>query len=181
VFLLAFQDEAGRIFVVDECGNRLKTPQENASMFFSMCARNNLHPYQIEHIAAGPDVFSRESDGTTIASQYHNLGITLSIGKIDRINGWSECLRRLGDPDNNIQPTVFFHRKCQRLVEQIPYMLHDPKRPEDVEKVDCDPEDGSGGDDFCDAWRLLLSTNPSMGVVNWLQPVQIGGYQMIGA
>lgn len=180
VFLLAYLDDAGRIMIVDECADRLRVPQEIARQYYSMLARNQLHPGHITHIAAGPDVFSRESDGTTIADQYRNLGINLSCGKIDRINGWSEMLRRLGDPDNGVKPTTFIHRRCERLIEQIPLMLHDPKRPEDVEKVDCDPEDGSGGDDFCDAARLLYSTNPSLGVVNWLQAVNVGGYVAIG-
>lgn len=180
-FLLAYLDDTGRIMVTDETYGRLKTPQEIAQLYYSMLARNQIHPYQITHIAAGPDIFSRESDGTTIADQYRNLGINLSCGKIDRINGWSEVLRRLGDPDNGVKPTMFIHRRCQKLIEQIPLMIHDPKRPEDVDKVDCDPEDGTGGDDMADTLRVLCATNPSIGVINWIHTVNVGGYKMIGA
>ena len=42
--------------------------------------------------------------------------------------------------------------RCGRLVETLPAMQHDPHRPEDVLKVDCD-EDGVGGDDAAECLR----------------------------
>jgi hypothetical protein len=44
-----------------------------------------------------------------------------------------------------------------RLVETLPGMQHDPHRPEDVLKVDCD-EEGVGGDDAADCLRYLVAT-----------------------
>ena len=41
-------------------------------------------------------------------------------------------------------------------------MQHDPHRPEDVLKVDCD-EDGIGGDDAADCLRYLVATRGSDG------------------
>ncbi len=43
------------------------------------------------------------------------------------------------------------------MVEAVPGLQHDPNRPEDVLKVDCD-EDGIGGDDAADALRYLVAT-----------------------
>ncbi len=43
------------------------------------------------------------------------------------------------------------------LVEMLPSLQHDPNRPEDVLKVDCD-EDGVGGDDAADCLRYLVAT-----------------------
>jgi hypothetical protein len=43
------------------------------------------------------------------------------------------------------------------LVECLPALQHDPNRPEDVLKVDCD-EDGGGGDDTADCLRYLVAT-----------------------
>jgi hypothetical protein len=40
---------------------------------------------------------------------------------------------------------------------QLAALQHDPNRPEDVLKVDCD-EDGIGGDDCADALRYLVAT-----------------------
>ena len=94
---------------------------------------------------------------TTVAAQYARLGITLRVANSDRINGWAEMLHRLGDPDANIRPTMFIHRRCARLLECLPILQHDPHRPEDVLKVDAD-EEGIGGDDAADACRYLVAT-----------------------
>jgi hypothetical protein len=56
-----------------------------------------------------------------------------------------------------ILPSLFIHQRCARLVETLPAMQHDPHRPEDVLKVDCD-EDGVGGDDAADCLRYLVAT-----------------------
>jgi hypothetical protein len=45
---------------------------------------------------------------------------------------------------------------CGSLVETLPAHQHDPKRPEDLPKVDAD-EDGVGGDDAADALRYLVT------------------------
>jgi len=51
-----------------------------------------------------------------------------------------------------IKPTLYVHERCARLIETIPALQHDPHRPEDVLKIDCD-EDGDGGDDAYDSAR----------------------------
>jgi len=102
-------------------------------------------------------VFSKQSDGTTVAAQYGRLGIRLTCASTDRINGWAEILQRLGDPDAGVRPTLFIHRRCARLLECLPGLQHDPNRPEDVLKVDAD-EEGVGGDDAADACRYLVAT-----------------------
>jgi hypothetical protein len=56
------------------------------------------HQRHLSRIVAGSDVFSRQSDGTTIAAQYAREGIPLKPANMDRINGWAEILQRLGDP-----------------------------------------------------------------------------------
>jgi phage terminase large subunit len=108
-----------------------------------------------------PDVFSRQSDGTTVASQYAKLGINLKCANPDRVNGWAEILHRLGEPRPQcgipIPPRLFIHQRCARLAECLPSLQHDPNRPEDVLKVDAD-EDGVGGDDAADCLRYLVAT-----------------------
>ena len=108
-------------------------------------------------------VFSRQSDGTTVAAQYAKHGITLRPANTDRLNGWAEIMSRFGevsatpgDPAN-IRPTLFIHQRCGRLIETLPALQHDPNRPEDVLKVDAD-EEGVGGDDAADALRYLVAT-----------------------
>ncbi len=80
----------------------------------------------LKRFVAGADVFSRQSDGSTVAAQYAKLGITLRVANSDRINGWAEILHRLGEPnvglapDAYIRPTLFIHRRCGRLLETLP-------------------------------------------------------------
>src|SRR5690349_11525843 len=106
---------------------------------------------------AGADVFSKQSDGSTVASQYAKLGINLKCANTERVSGWAEVLPRLGDPSNGVPARLFFHERCARLLECLPSLQHDPNRPEDVLKVDAD-EDGVGGDDAADCLRYLVAT-----------------------
>ena len=127
-----------------------------------MLARHRIADRQLQiadlkRVVAGTDVFSRQSDGTTVAAQYASHGIKLRPANMDRQNGWAEIMQRLGT-DSAVQcTTLFVHRRCTRLIETLPALQHDPHRPEDVLKVDAD-EDGVGGDDAADALRYLVAT-----------------------
>ena len=166
VALLGCTDGDGNVFVVDEHAERLWLPQRHAAGIKAMLGRHsvgvgaNKRPLTVgdlKRFVAGADVFSRQSDGSTVAAQYAKLGITLRVANTDRINGWAEILQRLGDVDGGVRPTLFIHRRCARLLECLPVLQHDPNRPEDVLKVDAD-EDGIGGDDAADALRYLVAT-----------------------
>ena len=157
VVLLGCTDGDGNTFIVDEHAERLWLPQRHAAAVKAMLARRGLAVEQLRRFVAGADVFSRQSDGTTIAQQYAREGIKLRPANTDRVNGWAEVLQLLGDPGGGIVPRVFIHQRCGRLVETLPSLQHDPNRPEDVLKVDCD-EDGVGGDDAGDALRYLVAT-----------------------
>jgi phage terminase large subunit len=174
VALLGCTDGDGNVFVVDEHAERLWLPQRHAAAIHAMLARHrviadrgvrnaerpNTRPLEISDLkrfVAGADVFSKQSDGTTVAAQYARHGIKLTCANTDRINGWAEILQRLGDVDAGIRPTLFIHRRCGRLLETLPALQHDPHRPEDVLKVDAD-EDGVGGDDSADCLRYLIAT-----------------------
>ncbi len=80
----------------------------------------------LKRFVAGADVFSRQSDGATIAAQYAKNGITLRCATTDRINGWAEILTRFGDVEAGIRPTLFIHQRCGRLIETLPALQHDP-------------------------------------------------------
>ena len=81
----------------------------------------------------------------------------LEPADVDRINGAARLAELLGDPDNGIEPRIQFFERCRRTIETIPLMQHDPRRPEDVLKVDMD-EEGRGGDDCYDALRYGVMT-----------------------
>src|SRR5262245_38896778 len=69
-----------------------------------------------------------------------------------------EMLDLLGDPGregNPIPARLKITRDCERLIECIPALQHNPSKPEDVLKWDVD-EEGSGGDDPADGARYDL-------------------------
>lgn len=162
VVLLGCTDGDGNTFVVDEHAERLWLPQRHVAAIRAMIGRRKMGDRSLElgdlkRFVAGADVFSRQSDGTTIAGQYAKLGITLRAANTDRVNGWAEVMQGFGDVTANIRPTLFIHKRCGRLIETLPALQHDPNRPEDVLKVDAD-EDGVGGDDCADCLRYLVAT-----------------------
>lgn len=167
VALLGCRDGDGNTFVVDEHAERLWLPQRHAAAIKAMIGRRKIGDRSLElgdlkRFVAGADVFSRQSDGTTIAAQYAKHGITLRPANTDRVNGWAEVMQGLGEPnlgvaEGGVRPTLFIHQRCGRLIETLPALQHDPNRPEDVLKVDAD-EEGVGGDDCADALRYLVAT-----------------------
>jgi len=166
VCLLGCRDGDGNTFIVDEHAERLWLPQRHAAAIKEMLGRHKIGNRKLElgclrRFVAGADVFSRQSDGTTIAGQYAKLGITLRCANTDRVNGWAELLQGFGDVEGGVKPTLFIHPRCGRLLETLPALQHDPNRPEDVLKVDAD-EDGIGGDDAADALRYLVATKARM-------------------
>ena len=72
----------------------------------------------LKRFVAGADVFSKQSDGTTVAQQYGKLGIRLVCANTDRINGWAEILHRLGDPDASVARRLFIHRRCKEAADE---------------------------------------------------------------
>ena len=153
---------AGQYFTTLRREERLWLPQRHATAIKAMLARHKIGDRKLavedlKRIVAGADVFSRQSDGTTIAAQYAKLGMTLRSANTDRVNGWAEILTRFGDVEAGIRPTLFIHKRCGRLLETLPALQHDPNRPEDVLKIDAD-EDGIGGDDAADSLRYLVAT-----------------------
>lgn len=188
VVLLGCRDGDGNTFIVDEHAERLWLPQRHAAGIKAMLARHvvpvdsgltrvesrktrPLELADLKRFVAGADVFSRQSDGTTIAAQYAKHGISLRVANTDRVNGWAEVLQGFGEVAGPpakygnceeqgsviVKPTLFIHKRCARLVETLPTLQHDPNRPEDVLKVDAD-EEGVGGDDAPDALRYLVAT-----------------------
>jgi phage terminase large subunit len=162
VFLLAAEANDGVVHILDEHAERGWLPERHAEAIHALVERHApLAGSVLRAVAAGADVFAKQYDGSSIAREYARCGITLTGSNTDRINGWAEILRRLGDPHAGIPPKLYIHPRCSRLVGCIPALQHDPSRPEDVLKVDVDDETGEGGDDAADCLRYLLAKTPS--------------------
>jgi hypothetical protein len=170
VFLLGCKDGDGNLYIVDEHAERFWLPERHSLAIRQMLHRHMLFPEKLRWIVAGTDCFSAQHDGTTIAQQYAKFGLKLRPANTDRIHGWAEMLRLLGDPDAGLKPRLFIHKRCARLIDCLPALQHDPHRPEDILKVDVD-EDGHGGDDTADAARYLVHYKPAV-----LRQVKLTGW-----
>jgi hypothetical protein len=189
VVLLGCRDGDGNTFIVDEHAERLWLPQRHAAAVKAMVERHKINGVvamrglprlsmrsdaevqnrpltlaDLKRFVAGVDVFSRQSDGSTIAQQYAKHGIVLRPAHTDRVHGWAEVMQGLGEVATPpvtgmdcVRPTLFIHSRCKRLIETLPALQHDPNRAEDVMKVDAD-DDGNGGDDAADCLRYLVAT-----------------------
>jgi len=157
VYLLA-QDGDGNVYVIDEHAERRWLVQQHAQAIHAMLKRNGqMSTSYLQGLYTGPDLFARRgSDEETIGDKYARLGLRFQAAPTDRIAGAAEVLTRLGNPEADIQPSLFIFDRCRRLVDCLPALEHDPRRPEDVLKTDCDADTGEGGDDPYDALRYGL-------------------------
>jgi phage terminase large subunit len=180
VVLLACLDRDDNLFVVGEHAERHWVPQRHAPAIKALFQRHQIligspssqifdEPLtkgicvgprslrRLAHFVAGGDLFGRESNGQTIASQYSSLGLTFRPANTNRVQGWAEIQQRLGDPEAGFPPTLFIHERCRHLLDTLPYLQHDPDQPADVLKINVN-EEGLGGDDAADALRYVVAT-----------------------
>lgn len=148
------EDGDGMLYALAEHGERRWLPDQHADAIRAMLDRRGVHEHRIEAFVAGGDVFSLDRDGKCTADEYAAAGFTLTRANMDRVNGAAELIRRFGNSDITppISPRIVIDEDCCRLIECIPSLENDEKRPEDVQKVNCDPK-GLGGDDPYDACR----------------------------
>lgn len=158
-YLLSEYD--GKKQVIDEHWRRHALASEHAVDIKRMLGRHGLSVENLSTFAASPDAFAQRGNesGKTIADQYADNGIRLTRANDDRVNGAAFLLKLLGRKEAKdtpaIQPMIEISTRCEKLIENIPTLQHDPHRPEDVLKVDID-EDGNGGDDPYDSCRYGL-------------------------
>lgn len=154
IYLLA-EDGDGTVHLVDEHVQSRWLPPRHARAVDAMLERWDVKPGRVYQFVAGADVFAQRGSEQTIAQQYALAGYKLTPANDDRINGAAEWLKRMGDVDAGIAPSVRVFSTCARLIETMPQLQHDPHRPEDVLKTDVD-DDGQGGDDCYDGSRYGL-------------------------
>jgi hypothetical protein len=163
VIHLLTQSDEGVVYHLDEHAAQRWQVSQHADAAKSMLARWGVSPDRLWAFVAGADVFAKKDDGPTVAKKYRGQGLKLKPANMDRLNGWSEMLARLGDVEAGIAPRWFIFKTCARLIETLPMLEHDPNRPEDVLKVDVD-DDGIGGDDAgdCARYGVMAAWRPKM-------------------
>jgi hypothetical protein len=123
-----------------------------------------IHPSRINQTVAGHDAFLKRVDGEGMspADLYANaidpetglsIGFTLERATIDRVAGATWLTELLGNRELGIRPRLkIFRDRCPRTIACMKRMVHDPRDPEDVLKVNADLN-GEGGDDPYDMVR----------------------------
>jgi len=103
----------------------------------------------IEVTVAGHDLWATIKHDSlpsfnTMADVMIGEGLNLDKAEIERVNGWN-YLRELIEWDDDTPPRLQIFTTCEEVFNGLVTLQHDPKRPEDVEKVT--------GDDIGDAVR----------------------------
>lgn len=153
-FGLFRKDGDGNTILQREYGARKTLPEQHAAAILQLLEDEGLTLSSLRTFIAGDDVWRTQRGGRTVAQDYEEFGIFFRKGNTDRVDGAAAILKALGNlyPQEGqilVEPTLQIMDCCKRTIEQLPAMVHDPARPEDVLKVDCD-EKGRGGDDFYD-------------------------------
>ncbi len=178
VFTLGCETEDGNIFIVAEYSAANTLIEEHAANIKDICALNNLNVEELEFIAAGRDCFKVDKDGSTVATEYSERGIMLTPVHIDRINAWSQVAEVFGDVQKQIKPRCFIHQNCQNVILQVQSAQCDPKKPNDILKMNCDPETLEGGDDALESFRNLIVMAYSS-LLSSATPIKMGDYQSL--
>jgi len=146
--------------VVEHCHAR-RLPEWHAEKIHQLSSQVLKRPVSdLISFVAGHDIFAQRCDaeGRTVADQYAAHGIHLSRANIDRQAGAAEMLKRLGSKDDGIPPTWYIFKSCTQLIKTMPLMQTDPRRPEDVLKMDA--SETQDGDDPYDAARYGIMERP---------------------
>jgi hypothetical protein len=184
-FLVGVEDGDGVRYVIGEHWQSRALPPAQVRAIREMVGRidveleaGGVRPLGLEDlypVVAGVDVFAKKGHTSllmgkgkqeaqeaaiTIADQYADEGLHLMRANVNRILGWGEILKWLGNPmpdvdEEYVQERLYVFSTCVKLIETLPGMIHDPHNAEDVLKVDIG-EDGVGGDDAADALRYLI-------------------------
>jgi hypothetical protein len=159
--------EDGDLYVVDTVRGRRQRPRDIAARW-----KSRMPVDRFRYIDTDTYVFQERRDRNdntpTIAEEYQrDHGIIVRHGNTDRKEGLNNlryylAWRGIGPDGMDGRPALrFFDTPGNRwLFEQLEAMTTDEDDPEDVLKVDADPETGVGGDDGYDALRVGVASRP---------------------
>ena len=177
-FVLCCETEGGDLFIPAIYYQSSTLIEEHAANIRDLLSLHNLQPQDLEFIAAGRDCFRVDKDGSTVATEYLEREILLTPVQIDRVNAWSQVAEVLGDPMKQMRPRCFIHQNCEELILQIQSAQADPKKPNDILKMNANREDGTGGDDVLEAFRNAIVMAYSS-LLKSAMPMRLGNYQSL--
>jgi len=164
-FIWMAMDEDGNCYVYREYLKNRKTTQQIVEDILTYEDSKKL-----KAIPAGHDCWVKHSGAPSVEekfSEFSDHKLTLHKAAIDRIAGAQhvrDYLTLREDDEGNMKPRLRIFKTCPMTFETLVRMTHDSKRPEDVLKVDADPDDPQSGDDLYDALRMGLMDRPRVSV-----------------
>lgn len=170
-FVLAAINEDGRIFILDTLWGHRNRPREIAERIVGLVGEERAGTLSIQ---SGWDCFhdekvqNRQDNTPSIAEKFQEYHLILSKANIARVQGLTNmrhwfAWQGFGPHGEDVVPACLFMDTPgnRMLFEQLQAMVMDMEgNPEDVLKVDADPETGEGGDDGYDTCRYLLASRP---------------------
>lgn len=95
---------------------------------------NSFDNKRVKPGPADPAIFSKH-DGPSIAEKMLDNGVSWLRGHNDRANGLQEVYSRLDayKTDGEKKPMLYFFSNCTNAIKQLPLLVHDTKKPEDVD------------------------------------------------
>lgn len=151
----------GKWYVIDYFSAKGLLTTEHAQKIIECLDRSSkIYTGKIPPITmyAGTDIWNATGNKSTRYEELRDsLASRVSVISADtnREQGVSEIHSKLANVDS--VPTLRFFRHCEPVFSVVRRMQIDPRRPEDVVKVDAD-EMGRNGDDVYDAFRYGVLT-----------------------
>ncbi|MBK8246405.1 MAG: hypothetical protein IPK85_03265 [Gemmatimonadetes bacterium] len=150
----------GRIRVVDSVMGRRHTPDMIVERVRELLKLHGLSFQDLQYTVAGSDVKIREESrgnyGPSVLEQFMMDGWMLTNADNSRVAGYQNALLYVDRKRVEFADTAGNQVGLRQLMD----MATDPDFPNDVLKVDVDPETGEGGDDWYDMFRYGLMSRP---------------------
>lgn len=161
-FYLMATDTDGNCFVYWEYVMAGRRSEEIAK---DLMEHPDISNGKIRGIPAGADCWAKHGGGPSVDEKMSKASghqISLHKANIDRVAGAQQVRDYLAIRDNGPRLKIF--KTCPVLFDCLCSMIHDPKNPEDVLKVDASEGDPHSGDDAYDALRYGLMDRPRISV-----------------
>jgi len=141
-------DHDANIYVTKELYDIEKTDKQVAKLIKKMTGKQ-----EIAYTIADPSIWSvsQYEKGESLAQRFNKMGVPVIKGDNSRLSG-ANIFHSYLYWDKKEKPKLFFFENCHNCIRTIPALVHDQKKPEDV--------DTQGEDHAYDAIRYGLMAHP---------------------